>query len=386
MGWFDRVTRRFVQGAETIGDNFLIEPMPDVSATGPVTLVQARGLPGVGRGARLIADVASQLPVNALRNVDSDALTEKVFPTPKILKDPDPTGSPGPGWFWAVVDSLVWHGNALAHLKDPKWAGRTLRPYPTTLPLWDVAECVYNQDDSVWEVPNRQPVSVADVLHMRVHAPAGARTGLGLLDTYQTELRVMAAAEAAQYVLLEHGVPTGLLKVASGTVVTPDQAKTIKEAWLTSQTRRSVAVMSNIDFQKVSFTADELSMIPTREFNLRLASDITGVPPYMLGVPSESRVYANAETEWQNFIRTTLAGYLAPVEYALSTCLPSEDLTARFDMSPLYRGDAKSRWEVYQIGHGLGAITVEEIRNAEGLGPIPPGPPALEVVPDVATG
>ena len=209
---------------------------------------------------------------------------------------------------------------------------------------------------------------------MRAHAPAGSRLGQGLLDTYQTELRVMLAAEAAQYVLLEHGVPTGLLKVASGSVVTPDQAKTIKDTWVTSQARRSVAVMSNIDFQKVSFTADELSMIPTREFNLRLASDLTGVPPYMLGVPSESRVYANAETEWQNFIRTTLAGYLAPVEYGLSSsCHPKGmwDQTARFDMAPLYRGDAKSRWEVYAIGHGLGAVTVDEIRNLEGLGPMP---------------
>ena len=71
MGWFDRVTRRFVQGAETVGDSFLIEPFPDVTSTSPVTLSQARGLPGVGRGARLIADVASQLPVQALRNVDS---------------------------------------------------------------------------------------------------------------------------------------------------------------------------------------------------------------------------------------------------------------------------------------------------------------------------
>ena len=45
-------------------------------------------------------------------------MTEQVYPTPKILKDPDPIGSPGPGWVWAVVDSLVWYGNALADRAD----------------------------------------------------------------------------------------------------------------------------------------------------------------------------------------------------------------------------------------------------------------------------
>ncbi len=392
MGWFDKVSRRFVQGRETIGDDFLIETMPDTTTVGPVSLAEARGLPGVGRGARLIADVASQLPLYAQRNTDTPEITERVYPTPPLLRDPDPAGSPGPAWVWAVTDSLVWWGNAMALQDRPGADG-----YPRSLPLVDVTRVRWNNDDGVWEVtddPNRPPEvhSPSEVLHMTVHRQAGQRLGIGLLDTYQTELKVMRAAEQAQYVLLDHGVPTGLLKVASGAAISTDDAQRIKDAWIKSQAQRSVAVMSNVDFTKVSFTADELSMIPTREFNLRLASDITGVPPYMLGVPSESRVYANAETEWTNFVRITLQPYLAPVEYALSTCLPSKGMweqRARFDMTPLMRAEAKTRWDIYKIGAELGAITIDEIRNQEGLGPLPANTPdqttpALEVVPDAA--
>lgn len=386
MGRLSSMVRRFVQGRETVGDAFVIEPVTQSGSAAPVTLSEARGLPGVGRGARLIADVASQLPMFAERHTDTPDITERVFPTPQVVADPGrDTMQPGPGWVWSVVDSLVWLGNALAVKDNPDGLG-----YPRSLPLVNMRDARYDYDLGRWEVLTVDgPVAFrpSEVLHMKVHAEAGERLGLGLLDTYQAELQVMRAAEHAQYVLLEHGVPTGLLKVDPNAAMTPDDATRIKDKWMASQAKRSVAVMSNVDFQAVSFNADEISMIPTREFNLRLASDITGVPPYMLGVPSESRVYANAETEWNNFIRITLQPYLAPVEYGLSTCLPSRgmaDQRARFDLAALARADAMSRWTVYQMGINMGAITIEEIRNREGLGPadnLPtPTPAPLEVV------
>jgi phage portal protein BeeE len=113
-------------------------------------------------------------------------------------------------------------------------------------------------------------------------------------------------------------------------------------------------------------------MIPTREFNLRLASDITGVPPYLLGVPSESRVYANMETEWANFIRVTLGRLLSPLEAALSDCFP-RDKQVMFNTDQLMRADSTARWTVYKMAAEIGAVTVDEIRDFEHMPPLPAG-------------
>ena len=112
-------------------------------------------------------------------------------------------------------------------------------------------------------------------------------------------------------------------------------------------------------------------MVPTREFNLRLASDITGVPPYLLGVPSESRVYANMETEWANFIRVTLGRYLSPLEHVWSQCFPANKVV-RFRTDQLLRADAAARWAMYEAADRIGAMTRDEIREMERMPPLTP--------------
>lgn len=379
-----RVLRRLVQGAGVAGDGFVVEPVADALAgAGDVTLAEARGLPGVGRAGRLLAGVASQVPLYAVRNTDTSGVAERIYPTPGILRNADPGGvNPGPGWRWAVVDALFWWGNALA------WAGDvdpgSLRP--RRLPLFQTDQVDWDPQANQWRVAGGDVmVPPSEMWHTKVHTPAGERLGRGVLADYQTELKLIRAAENAQFVILNHGVPTGLLKIDPNSSATQEDLELYKAKWLKSQRERTVAMMKGIDFQRVSFNADELSMIPTREFNLRLASDISGVPPYMLGVPSESRVYANAETEWQNFIRTTLGTYLAPIEFGLSDCLPSHgmwDQQALFDLAVLEKADSKTRWEIHKIAQAMGAKTLDEIRNEENLGPLTqePGTPALEVV------
>ena len=360
---------RLVQGVGASGDAFVVEPVSDVLGASDVTLDEARGLPGVGRAARLLAGVASQVPLYAVRNTDTPNVAERVFPTPPILRNADPAGAnPGPGWRWAVVDSLFWWGNTVG------WAGDvdpvTLRP--RRLPLWRTDQVWWDSRGGVWRVGS-EVFAPSEVWHVKVHAPAGDRLGRGVLADYQTELKLIRAAEQAQFVILNHGVPTGLLKVDASSGLTEEDLRGYKRKWLESQRRRTVSIMKGIEFQRVSFNAEELTMIPTREFNLRLASDISGVPPYMLGVPSESRVYANAETEWANFIRTTLGTYLTPVQFALSECLPSHgmwDQQALFDLSVLEKADSKTRWEIHRIAHEMGAKTLDEIRNEENLGPL----------------
>jgi HK97 family phage portal protein len=329
----------------------------------------AEGLPGVGRGVELIAGVIAQLQPMLFRNeVDVEVPTERL-PTPPLLLDPDPTWHGLPSWLSAMVSAMAWHGNGFAY-KGPEVCDS--RGYPTRLPLidphvvgWDTDHYTLTSADTA----GQQEIEPDDMFHAPVLPRAGYRMGRGILGRFQSTLKLMVVTEQAQYVIMKDGKPMGILSL--GIDVTPQEASEYKQGFINAVKESGVAAMGNADFKAVQWNASDLSMIPTREFNLRLASDITGVPPYLLGVPSESRVYANMETEWANFIRVTLGRYLSPLESTWSKCFP-RDKSVHFSTDQLLRADAAARWAMYEAADRIGAVTRDEIRAMERWEPLTP--------------
>jgi HK97 family phage portal protein len=350
---------------------------------GTVTQEQAAGLPGIGRGVELIAGVMAQMPLALYRNQeqpDQIRSTERLA-TPPLLRNPDPYWHGRDAWISAVASSLVWYGDAFAY-RGPEVSD--YRGFPLRLPLFDAEKVSYGTKENgvvkTYQVVGENgwsEVEVPDMLHMVVGARAGKRMGQGVLDRYQRELRLMVATENSQYVLMNSGQPVGI--VSLDVDLNQAEADAVKAGFLKAVRTDGYAVMGKASFSPVSFNSNDLSMIPTREFHLRLASDIVGVPPYLLGVPSESRVYANMETEWATFIKVTLGRYIAAIETGLSSCFPRE-VTVRFSLDSLLRSETKNRWETYKIASDIGALTIDEIRQSENLPPMPasaaPAPPA----------
>lgn len=337
-----------------------------------VTQEQAEGIPGVGRGVELIAGVISQLQPELYTHQFTRNQPTIQLDTPPLLLNPDPTWHPLPTWLAAAVAAMAWHGNAFAY-RGPDVAD--YRGYPTRLPLFDPTSVGWSGD---WDRNQRYIVNTstgqfdvepADMLHAVVSPRAGFKMGRGILQRYQQTLKLMVVTEQAQFVLMKDGKPMGILSL--GIDVTPDEAADYKKSFLAAVRESGVAAIGNAKFEPVQWNAQDLAMVPSREFNLRLASDITGVPPYLLGVPSESRVYANMETEWANFIRVTLGRYLAPLSAVLSDCFP-RDKTVMFNTDQLLRADSAARWTIYKTGAEIGALLLDEIRDAEHLPPLPP--------------
>lgn len=336
----------------------------------PVTRDEARALPGIGRGVAYQCGVIAQLKPRAYRNVNRDEITEPLWPTPGVLLNPAPDWHPLPTWLYSVAESLKWHGNAFA-FRGPRVCDST--GYPVQLPLLNAERMAwrtgFNDYEHTSEGGRIVNLEAGDVLHMAIGVEPERRMGAGILASYQNELKLIRATEQAQFVVMQAGVPTGIIKL-TGPTPSPGDAAEVKKKFLESQRVRSVAVIANAEFQSVAWNPNDMAMIPAREFNLRLASDITGTPPYMLGVPSESRVYANQETEWTNFLRGSIGYPIAAIEFGLSTCVP-RGTEVKLPIDQLLRADAKTRWDVYRIGHDLEAITTEEIRDLENFGPMP---------------
>lgn len=336
---------------------------------------RAQGLPGVGRGVDLVSSVIGSLVPNPLRNADDPQRINEMLPRSALLRDPDPQWHGISTWLSASVADLMWDGNCFAPKTDPDRLG-----YPTRLPLlapWRVSWEPSAEGDpgKVYVVGGggrRAEVAPADMFHAAVSVASGDRMGRGLLARYQDLLRLMVAVERATYVVMRDGKPVGVLSTDMD--MTTGELQSAKRAFIDGVRADGIAALVKAQFDAVSWNAQDLALIPAREHNLRLASDITGVPPYLLGVPSESRVYSNMETEWSNFVRVTVQRYLNPLQDAFTGCVPRGQVV-RFNTDDLTRPDAATRWANHRTAFEIGAVTIDEIRQEERMGPVTGGGP-----------
>jgi HK97 family phage prohead protease len=107
-----------------------------------------------------------------------------------------------------------------------------------------------------------------------------------------------------------------------------------------------------------------------------------GLDPEVLGVPVTSRTYANR----QDFARDRINDVLAPYMQAVSQRLSMMDVCRRgyirvFDLDDYLRADPVTRWTVYGQATAMGAMSVEQVQQEEGL-PVgavtPPAAPARD--------
>lgn len=381
--WLSRLTLPAAEPAEVPALRFLSwdDVESEALSVGWVSRDRAEGLPGVGRGVRLVCAVLSQMPAHEVRNLWDPGVPLVVLPTTPVLRDPDPQWHGYSNWMDAAVADMQWHGNAFADkLADPDRLG-----YPTRLPLiapdrvrwerstnprkpdgWKVY-AVY-PDPVAGEASGRREIDPADMLHTAVDVRSGRRMGRGILDSYQETLRLMVVVERATFVVMRDGKPAGLL--TSDTDMDAEELAAVKAALIAGIRRDGIGAMIRADFKQMSWNANDMALVPAREYNLRLASDMVGITPYLLGVPSESRVYANVEAEWSNFLKVTVARYQLPLQTALTRCIP-RGRDVLLDTDDLARPDASVRWANWKIAAEIKAMTIPEIRQEERLGPLP---------------
>lgn len=341
------------------------------TAVGWVDRDRAEGLPGVGRGVDLVSAVIGSLSPNSVKWADEHTRPIELLARPQLLQNPDPQWHGASTWTSAAVADLQWDGNCFAPKTAPDRLG-----YPTRLPLlppWRVSwEPSTDPGDPgsayiVAGASRRVEVAAADMFHAAVNVASGSRMGRGILHRYQDLLALMVVVERATFVVMRDGKPVGVLSTDMD--MTTSELQGAKRAFIDGVRSDGIAALVKAQFESVSWNAQDLALIPAREHNLRLASDMTGVPPYLLGVPSESRVYSNMETEWSNFVRVTVQRYLNPLQDALTGCLPRGQV-ARYNTDDLTRPDAATRWANHRIAWDIGATSIAEIRQEERMGPM----------------
>jgi HK97 family phage prohead protease len=117
-------------------------------------------------------------------------------------------------------------------------------------------------------------------------------------------------------------------------------------------------------------TPAELQLVQMQQrADLALANAL-GIDPEDLGINTTSRTYQNATDRRQDRINEVLAPYMRAITDRLGMPDVTRDgLTVRFSLRDYLKADPKTRAEVQQIYHGMGATDAAEVREDEGRPP-----------------
>ena len=371
-GWLVETPQMWWDGGEGWG-----------SEAGPVWGNPPRGatdygvqsIPAVRRSTALISDTISCLPWYLVRD-------GRRLPLPTWIADPQLKRGDGRTtsggllppermsfvefWSTAIV-SMLWWGEAIIWTPIRDAGGQPRAP------MWLLHPQAVDLDEytGVYSVDGHE-LAEDEVIVIRGFTKPGCRRGLGVVDSYGPEFASMQAMRAFSDNALRRGVPNGYLQVTRPDL-TQEEADRLKSAWMSAHggSRKSIAVLNaTTQFTPIQLDAQAMELIELRRFSVLDVALMFGVPPYMLGLPSDSSTYANVESRMIEFSQFTLLPWSRRIEDALDNEL-ALGTELRINLDALQRADTATRYAAHKVAIDSGFLSVEDVREMEDLPPLP---------------
>lgn len=353
--------RLFSTNTETRASSQPTIPTREAAVVTPDT---ALSLTAVYRAVQIIATPISKMPINTYRFATGVELRVE---NPVLVNKPDINSNRRDFIFQTVV-SLALEGNAF-WFKNYGSNGQVNNL--TLLPASAVSIAYRDAQDITKGVVYSylgKSYSTREIEHLKLFSKTGNLRGIAPIDAARAD--VSAALDLRNYAknwFTSAGVPTGILKTSQA--LNAEQAETITNNWHNKQQNRQIAVLGNgFDYQQVALSPRDAMFTDIVEQNIVSIARLFGVPARLLitTVPGGSDTYTNLQDENQIFYRHTLMAYTDAITDALSNCLP-RGTRVEFDFQHLFRADIATRYDYYATGINAGFLTVDEVREKEGL-------------------
>lgn len=330
------------------------------------TIADARKLDAVIRAKSLLTSIAASFLPLAYR--DGLAMDEQ----PRIVSKPDPFNTRY-DFVAATVDSLIDDGCAFWRLVG---GGNGERPTGAYVIPHDEVEVTNPSRGLVplysWRgTPLRLDV---DIKHITIGRKAGELHGRGPLREGLAALATVKAAEDyARGWFNGGGIPPVVLRHMAGSL-TAQEATAAKSKWLESRATNAEPVVMGKDWDLTFPTTDPArsQMQEARSYGATVVARMLGIPAAMLHVETSGATitYTNPAGALEELTKSTIVPqYLAPIEAHWSELVPGRT-AVRFDLNDMQRADLAARAAIYAAFTGMGAMTPEEVRAAEGWSPM----------------
>lgn len=208
-----------------------------------------------------------------------------------------------------------------------------------------------------------QPDDMLEIFNMYQASPIMVhRENMGLTKAVQNY--------GAQY-FGNGGQMTGVL--SSETPLKAEQMEIIQQSWNRSATSSGTKLLPfGFRYNRVGITPDEAQFINTRKLQAEEICRIFSVPPSLIQLDTQT-TFNNVEQQAMQFTRHTLSPWAKRIEQELNrkllTTFETDEMTFRFRMADLHRGDMAGRSAFYQQGLQAGWLTINEVREMEDMNP-----------------
>lgn len=338
------------------------------------------GLPVVVACRGLLADTVAQLPLVTLRG-------RRPLPTqPQLTIRPNRLE---PRWltFHRLVNNLTRWGYAWLRVTDWDASGR-----PTAVRALDASDATAQFDpvtgeiDTVWHdvdelVPGLEVIWIPFTVERRASLGVGPLAECARALDYLGSLWNMAGS------FWESGYPSLVVSVKHR--LNPGQATAIKQQLIASMAGRHEPGVVDQDGTIAPIGAPPLEAQLVESFAVANAEVARAMrmPPSLVNVAAgDSLTYATTEGEFRRWLATGLSSYLFRLEAAFDDLTPAGQRT-RFDTTELLRSEFTTRVQAYTtVLAGQAWMTVDEVRDLEGLDPMDAPTPAPTTLTDAVPG
>ena len=180
---------------------------------------------------------------------------------------------------------------------------------------------------------------------MRWYTPPQALIGISPLTMQRTMIGLALAMDRYLAQWYANGAtPSSVLETDQQ--LTREAMVSLREQWESSQrkVRRPAVLANGIRWRQVQASAVDMEYNATRDNVLAEVARVFRIPPWLLGLKSDTGTYQNVEQASLSFLVHTLQPWLTRFETSLSGLFP--DLTIRFDPSSLLRLDSMTKAQI----------------------------------------
>lgn len=332
-------------------------------------------IPPAWRALTLLAGLLGRVPWCAYRKVYGAPPVKLDEPVP-LLDQPAAGFEPGLNTYRSWGLDRLGYGNGIGLI-----AARSPLGWPTSVAPVDASQVAvsrvtetnpiadFRSGEIVYYIAGRWYPS-SEVVHFKGPCKPGALRGMGIVEVHFAAIDAARKLGSQVAAVSAAGVPTGVLKTLNPDL-TKEAAQELKDAWLASQSTRTIAVLgAGVEFEPVAWNPTEVQLNEMRAFNITDWANIFGIDASFLGGQNPSRVYANLSEKGIDLLRFGNAGDLiAEFEATLTTHLPrGQYVKANLDF--LLRADTTARYQAHAVGIAAGFLTPDEAREYEERPPL----------------
>lgn len=377
MNWLQRrlvaLVAKLQPGVERIYLPFVTKSGEQVNEDNALTYA------AVWRCVDVIAKAVAILPWGVFEKSKMTRRERPEHPVHWLLHNqPNPEMTPAQFKHWLMASALTW-GNAYCEIQRDG-QGRPLWLWPITsdrvTPRRDGNGGVYYEVTSNGNAV--QNVPAVDMLHVRGMGFDGL-VGYSPIRMAAESIGLGRALDSFGATFFRNGANMG------GTLehpqkLSPAARKNLEDSVLKRSTgtnaNRWLVLEEGLKANRMSIPPNEAQFLESRKFQVIEICRWFGVPPHKLAALDRS-TWNNIEHQELEFVTDTIQPWVTQIEEEVNLKLFGRVnrgvLYSKFNMAALLRGDAKSRWEVYEIGHRNGLLCADEIRSFEEMNPIPKG-------------